>query len=78
MPKTKIEWAIVENVRTIRKRKKKTQRDIASHFGVSPGYIGQIETEASASMYSFDNLNELAKYLECSMRNFMPERPIGE
>jgi len=76
MPKTKIEWAIVENVRTIRKQKKKTQRDVASLFDVSPGYIGQIETETSASMYSFNNLNELAKYLGCSMRDFMPEKPI--
>ena len=73
MPKTKVEWAIVGNVRTIRNEKKKTQRDIASYLGVSPGYIGQIETEDSASMYSYDNLCEIAKYLECSMKDFMPE-----
>lgn len=73
MPKTKIEWAIVTNVRKIRKAKNKTQRDIASCLGVSPGYIGQIETEDSASMYSYDNLCELAKHLECSMKDFMPE-----
>ncbi|PPK99313.1 helix-turn-helix domain-containing protein [Parapedobacter indicus] len=76
MPKTKIEWLIARNVRTIRKAKKKTQRDIASCLNVSAGYIGQIETEDSASMYSFDNLNELAKYLGCSMRDFMPENPL--
>jgi len=75
MPKTKIEWSIVQNVRTIRKARKKTQRAIASCLNVSAGYIGQIETEESASMYSYDNLNELAKYLECSMRHFIPETP---
>lgn len=73
MSKTKIEWAIVQNVRRIRKENKKTQRDIANVLTVSPGYIGQIETESSASMYSFDNLNKLAKYLGCSMGLFMPE-----
>lgn len=73
MPKTKIEYAIVQNVRTIRKRKKKTQRDIASYLGVSPGYIGQIETEDSSSMYSYDNLYELGEHLGCSMKDFMPD-----
>lgn len=76
MPKTKVEWAIVKNVRSIRKRKKKTQRDVASCLGVSPGYIGQIETEDSASMYSYDNLYELAKYFVCSMKDFMPDQSV--
>lgn len=76
MSKTKVEWSIVKNVRGIRKAQGKTQRDIASYFEVTPGYIGQIETEGSASMYSFDNLNELARRLECSMKDFMPQEPL--
>ena len=76
MPKTKVEWSIVENVRDLRKKEGKTQRDIASYFDVTPGYIGQIETEGSPSMYSFDNLNALAHYLKCSMKDFMPEEPL--
>ncbi|MFB2118456.1 helix-turn-helix domain-containing protein [Parapedobacter sp. 2B3] len=76
MPKTEVEWLIVQHVRTIRKAQKKTQRDIASYFNVSPGYIGQIETEDSASMYSYDNLNELARRFDCSMRDFMPKEPL--
>ena len=76
MSKTKVEWAIVKKVRVIRKAKGKSQRNIASFFGVTAGYIGQIETESSASMYSYDNLNELARRLDCSMGDFMPEEPL--
>ena len=76
MSKTKIEWAIVENVRTIRKANNKTQRDIAAYLKVSPGYIGQIEAESSSSMYSYDQLNTIARELECSLKDFMPEKPV--
>ena len=76
MAKTKVEWAIVEHVREIRKAKKKTQRNIAAFLKVTPGYIGQIETETSPSMYSYDQLNHIAAKLGCSLKDFMPEKPL--
>lgn len=75
IPKTRIEWEIVMLVRE-KRGKLRSQSDIAELLGVTRGYIGQIEMEGSASMYSFDQLNELAKYLECSMRDFIPEIPL--
>lgn len=76
MLKSAVEWNIVINTRTIRKKFKKTQRDIANILSVSSGYIGQIESENFPAMYSYDQLNELAKFFNCSMRDFMPERPL--
>ncbi len=75
-PKTNIELKIVKLVKARRNKLNRSQSDIAKLIGVTRGYIGQIEMERYSSMYSFDQLNELAKYLECSMKDFMPEAPL--
>ena len=75
-PKTKIELKIVRLVKARRNKLNRSQSDIGELFGVTRGYIGQIEMDSSPSMYSFDQLNELAKYLECSMKGFMPDNPM--
>ncbi len=74
MQKSVTEFEIVMLVRLIRNKKKKSQRDLANVLKVSAGFIGQVEMESSPSMYSYDQLNELAKYLNCSLKDFMPEK----
>ena len=76
--KSKFEFAIVENVRKIRKRNGKTQPYIAMILNVTDGYIGQVESINSASMYSHDQLNQLATEFQCSPKEFMPEYSILE
>lgn len=78
MQKSNIEEVIVQNTVALRKKRKKTQRDIANVLNVTAGYIGQVESLKSPSMYSYDQLNELAKFFECSPKDFMPERAIEE
>ena len=77
-PKTKLEWEIVKLVRKLRESEtnKVSQRAIAKCLGVSPGYIGQIETETSPSMYTYDQLNKVAILLNCSPKDFIPEIAI--
>lgn len=75
MTKTNIELEIIK--RTVEIRKKKfTQREIAELLNVSAGYIGQVESKNSSSMYTYNQLNELAKILECSPRDFIPLNPL--
>jgi len=76
MLKSKIELLIVDQTIFFRKKNEKTQRDIAKALKVSAGYIGQVESENSPSMYSYSQLNELAKFLKCSPKDFMPESPV--
>lgn len=76
MYKSKFEWLIVINIKAIRGENKKTQRDIAECLNVSAGYIGQIESQNNRSMYSYDQLNELAKYFKCSPRDFIPKTVV--
>ena len=77
-PKTRFEWEIVKLVLKLRKARtsKISQREIAKCLGVSPGYIGQIETEISPSMYTYDQLNKVALLLNCSPKDFIPEIAI--
>ncbi len=74
--KTSIELEIVKLVKDRRVKLDRSQTEIAEVLGLSRGYIGQIEMKSSPSMYSFDQLNKIAKYLDCSMRDFMPENPL--
>jgi len=78
MFKSSIKIFIVSKTISFRKRNKKTQRDIAEILNTSAGYIGQIESKNSPSMYSYEQLNKLAKYFECSPKDFLPEEPIEE
>jgi Helix-turn-helix. len=74
--KTEIEAVIVDLVRKKRESLKKRQKDISQILGVTVGYIGQIESTKSKSMYSYDQLNLIAKEFGCSPKDFMPEKPV--
>lgn len=77
-PKSKIEWEIAKLVKDKRTFLKLSQAKIAYELGVTPGYIGQIEMETSGSMYTYEQLNKLAIYFVCSLKDFMPEKPLKD
>lgn len=76
--KSKFEIAIVDNVKAVRTKKGFTQDDIAAFLNVTRGFIGQIESPNSASKYNFDHLNALAREMNCSPKDFMPEKTVTE
>lgn len=76
--KSKTEWEIVKLVKERRTLKKMSQAKLATFLEVTNGYIGQIEMENSPSMYTYDQLNKLAIFLECSIKDFVPEQPITD
>jgi len=76
--KSKFEIAIVDNVKAVRTKNGLTQDDIAAFLNVTRGFIGQIESPNSASKYNFDHLNTLAREMNCSPKDFMPERAVAE
>lgn len=53
-----------------------TQADLAIGIGVSDGFISQVENPKSPSKYNFNHLNKIAKFLGCSPRDFLPEKPL--
>jgi transcriptional regulator with XRE-family HTH domain len=76
MAKSKFQYEIIQQVRSIRETKGFTQDDIADALKVTRGYIGQIESINSQSRYTLDQLNSLALVLKCSPKDFIPEIPV--
>ena len=40
------------------------------------GFISQVESPKSPSKYNLNHINEIAKFLGCSPRDFLPEQPL--
>jgi transcriptional regulator with XRE-family HTH domain len=76
--KTKFELAIAQKVASIRHERGLSQKEVADLLGVSIGFIGQIESTNSPSIYSVNHLNKLAFELGCSPQDFIPNKPIEE
>ena len=74
--KSKFELAVIQKVKEFREYRGLGQRDIAAILGVTEGFIGQIESPNSASKYNLNHLNTLAKELQCSPKDFIPENPL--
>ena len=74
--KSKIDLFIIEQVKKKREGLNIHQDDIAIHLDVSPGYISHIESPYQRAKYNSLQLNELAKLLKCSPKDFMPEKPL--
>lgn len=74
--KSKIDWYIVNRVRELRIQKGISQADIAYHLDFSVGYIGHIESPKFRAKYNAIHINELAKLLKVSPRDFWPEKPL--
>jgi transcriptional regulator with XRE-family HTH domain len=74
-----IEQYIIDQVKAIRIVKGKSQADIAYGLGFeSTGYIGEIESPnlENSEAYNIDHLNAIAKILDCSPKDFWPEKAL--
>lgn len=45
-------------------------------IGVSRGFVGQVESPKYNTKYNIIHINEIAKFLGCSPRKFLPKEPI--
>lgn len=76
--KGKFDIAVIAKVTEYRIAQGLTQDDLAALLGVTRGYIGQIESPNSPSVYKVRDLNLLATEFNCSPKNFIPENTIDE
>lgn len=74
--KSKIELFVIEKVKERRLELDISQRYLADCMNVSHSFIQQIEDPTIDTAYNLDHLNEIAKILKCSLKNFMPEKPL--
>lgn len=74
--KTPIELYVIERVREIRTQQKISQSMLGYGIGVTSGFIGQVESPKYPTKYNLNHLNEIAKFLNCSISDFFPKEPI--
>lgn len=74
--KIAIDSFIIAKVKEIRQLKNITQLQLSTKLGYSEGFIGNIENPNRSEKYNVRHLNEIAKILGCSPKDFWPEEPI--
>ena len=71
-----IEIYIIKKVREIRESKGITQEQLSLSLGKNITFISQIEAPSKKAKYNIVHLNEIAKALECSPKDFWPDKPL--
>lgn len=74
--KSGIKLFVIERVKTRRLEMNISQRYLADSLNVSHSFIQQIEDPKTDTAYNLDHLNEIAKILKCSLKYFMPDKPV--
>lgn len=74
--KTPVDKYVIEAIRKERMAQKISQAMLAYGIGVSKSFIGMAESPKYEIKYNISHINEIAKFLGCSPRKFLPEEPI--
>lgn len=72
----KIELYVITRVKEIREEKKITQEQLSLAIGKNITFISQIEAPSKKAKYNIIHLNLIAKVLECSPKDFLPDTPL--
>lgn len=72
-----IEQFVIDEVKKRRVEKNISQKELAYHLDTSIGFIGNVENPRYRAKYNIKHLNELAKILNCSPKDFLPQHPFG-
>ena len=70
---TPIEQFVIDAIRSKRIEKGVSQRELAYLLDVSVSFIGEVESGRTRAKYNLNHVNEIAKILECSPKDFIPE-----
>ena len=71
-----IERFVIGKVRELRELKGITQEELSLSIGKNIGFISQIEAPSKKAKYNIIHLNLIAKALDCSPKDFLPEKPL--
>lgn len=74
--KTEIEQYVISQVRRRRMALRISQVALADSINVAKGFIGNVEVPTNDYKYNINHLNEIAKVLNCSIKDFFPDKPL--
>jgi DNA-binding XRE family transcriptional regulator len=69
-----IDQFVIDKVREMRQEKGMSQAELADCLDISRGFIGAVENPRQRAKYNLKLLNEIAKVLDCSIKDFFPEK----
>lgn len=72
----KIEIFIIKRVKEIRESRGLSQVSLSLALGKSTTFISDIEAPSKKAKYNIKHLNEVAKILNCSPKEFWPNEPL--
>lgn len=73
---SEIDLYVINKVRELRVPKGLSQVKLSILMGLTEGAIGKIENPKERAKYNIRHLNLLAKALQCSPRDLLPEKPL--
>jgi transcriptional regulator with XRE-family HTH domain len=74
---TSIDQYVINAVRQRRLKAGLSQAALAAILGVSPGFVGKVESPKYAAKYNLAHINTLSLHFGCSPQTFLPRRPIS-
>jgi len=75
---SRIEQYVIDAVREKRKEKGVSQRELAYLLDVAVSFIGEVESRRTRAKYNLNHLNKIAEILNCSPKDFLPDKFIKE
>jgi DNA-binding Xre family transcriptional regulator len=75
-PVSKIDRYAIAQVKAKRIEKGYSQMKLSYELDVSATFVGQVESRTRKERYTLDRLNEIAKILDCSPKDFMPDKAL--
>jgi len=74
---TEVDKYVIQKVKERRVKKGLSQSQLAFEIGLaSKSFIAMLESGKYGKKYSVAQLNEIAKILECSPRDFLPKEAL--
>lgn len=74
----KIDIYVIQKVKEMRIEKGYSQYRLAYELGQSESLIKKVESGKYGKKYNLSHLNKIAVILDCSIRDFFPEKYIEE
>lgn len=71
-----IDKYVIKQVKELRESKGYTQVSLSLSLGKSTTFISDIEAPSKKVKYNVKHLNDIAKILGCSPKDFWPEKPL--
>lgn len=71
-----IEKFVIARVKKLREEKNITQEQLSLSINKNITFISQIEAPSKKAKYNIIHLNLIAKILNCSPKDFLPEKPL--